>query len=229
MSALTTAAANAILEHYLNNANVANVGDATGLRGSSTPGSLYISWLTAWPSDAADQSASEATYTGYSRTAVSRSGGAWNVANKKASPAAAIQGGTRTDAGAAQEIVAIGIGAASAGAGTLLMRAHIGGAIKSFTAAAADTITCPGHGFTDDSRVMFFAHEDAALPTGLTEGTRYFVINSTTDTFQVSATQGGAAVDITAAGFGSVAQSQHLSISQGNAPQLSTSTVLQFQ
>jgi hypothetical protein len=40
------------------------------------------------------------------------------------------------------------------------------------------------------------------LPTGVTEGTVYFVVNSTTDSFKVSTTSGGAAVDITGVGGG---------------------------
>jgi hypothetical protein len=38
---------------------------------------------------------------------------------------------------------------------------------------------------------------NGTAPTGLTEGTHYFVINAATDTFKVSATSGGAAIDIT--------------------------------
>ena len=34
---------NLLLQHILQNANIANIGDATGLRGSTTTGSLYIS------------------------------------------------------------------------------------------------------------------------------------------------------------------------------------------
>jgi hypothetical protein len=40
------------------------------------------------------------------------------------------------------------------------------------------------------------------LPTGLSEGTIYYVVSSATNTFKVSATLGGSAVDITALGGG---------------------------
>lgn len=64
----------------------------------------------------------------------------------------------------------------------------------------ANTITSPAHGLANTDRVMVFNLFGGALPTGLTEGTIYFVVGSTTDTFQLSLTSGGAAVDITAAG-----------------------------
>lgn len=61
---------------------------------------------------------------------------------------------------------------------------------------AANTIIVEGHALANDDRVVF----TGTPPTGLTEGTHYFVVGVTAgdpDTFQVSATQGGAAIDIT--------------------------------
>ncbi len=69
--------------------------------------------------------------------------------------------------------------------------------------AEADTevFHAENHGFANDSKVTFLG---ASLPTGITEGNVYFVIGQTEDTFQVSLTQGGAAVDITTDGYGLV-------------------------
>lgn len=55
------------------------------------------------------------------------------------------------------------------------------------------------HGYTADQRVAFWPTSNGALVTGLTIGTVYWVISTglTTDSFRVSATQGGAAVDLT--------------------------------
>lgn len=63
-----------------NNTNAANVGDATGLRGSSTAGNLYLSLHTADPS-AGSQTTNEATFGSYARQAVARASGAggWTV------------------------------------------------------------------------------------------------------------------------------------------------------
>ena len=56
-----------------NNTNIANIGDATGLRGSTTVGSLFVALHTADPGEAGNQSTNEAAYTGYARQAVPRS------------------------------------------------------------------------------------------------------------------------------------------------------------
>lgn len=64
----------------------------------------------------------------------------------------------------------------------------------------------PAHGLVANDRVLVWPTIGAALPTGLAEDTEYFVISTgiTTDSFRVSATQGGSAVDITAIGDGDV-------------------------
>lgn len=69
-----------ILNLLFVNSNAANIGDATGLRGSSTVGSLYVSLHTADPGTTGDQTTSEATYTSYARVAVARTSGGWTIA-----------------------------------------------------------------------------------------------------------------------------------------------------
>jgi len=70
---------NEILAHIFNNANIADIGDATGLRGSTAAGSLFLSLHTADPGEAGTQSTSEISYTGYARKAVARSAGGFTV------------------------------------------------------------------------------------------------------------------------------------------------------
>lgn len=106
-----------------NNTNIANVGDATGLRGSTTAGSLYVSLHTADPGEAGAQNTSETTYTSYARVAVARSGAGFTVTNNSVSPAAdvvfpACTGGTAT-------ITHFGLGTASSGAGVLLYKGTV--------------------------------------------------------------------------------------------------------
>lgn len=73
---------------------------------------------------------------------------------------------------------------------------------STFTAVAAnDTITATAHGFENGSIVQF-TNSGGALPAGLSAATSYYIIDKTTDTFKVSATEGGASVDITDAGTG---------------------------
>lgn len=60
------------------------------------------------------------------------------------------------------------------------------------TIASPATVTAAGHGLTNGKRVQFTT--SGALPTGILANTTYFVINAATDTFNLSATQGGAAM-----------------------------------
>lgn len=77
-----------LLQHIFQNAAIANLGDATGVRGSTAPGSLYIALFTAAPSESAG--GTEANYTGYQRQAVARSAGGWTVSGDAVSNAAVI-------------------------------------------------------------------------------------------------------------------------------------------
>lgn len=61
-------------------------------------------------------------------------------------------------------------------------------------------VEAPGHGWSNGQRVVFY---DGAVPAPLVEGTIYWVVNAATDTFQVSSTQGGAAIVLTTQGAGS--------------------------
>ena len=63
----------AMLALFLNNTNVAGIGDATGLRGSSTAGMLYVGLLT--------NANVEISYTGYQRQPINRSAAALPITN----------------------------------------------------------------------------------------------------------------------------------------------------
>src|SRR6478609_10149150 len=103
---------NALLLLLFNNTNVANVGDATGLRGSTTAGSLYISLHTADPGEAGDQTTSEISYTGYARQAIARSGAGFTVTGNAVVPAADTTFPT-SSGGTGGTITHYGIGTAS--------------------------------------------------------------------------------------------------------------------
>ena len=68
-----------------------------------------------------------------------------------------------------------------------------------FALDTGDTVESVAHGLSNDDRVFVYPLADA-LPAGLSESTLYYVVAATTDDFQVSLTQGGAAVAITADG-----------------------------
>lgn len=111
---------NGLLLLVFNNTNFANVGDATGLRGSSTAGSFYISLHTADPGEAGDQTTNEATYTSYARQAIARSGAGFTVTNDTVVPAADTS--FPASGGTTNVITHYGIGTASSGAGVLLYK-----------------------------------------------------------------------------------------------------------
>lgn len=70
------------------------------------------------------------------------------------------------------------------------------------TTLTNDQLLSVGHGLSDGDRVILMNVFAESLPTGLTEGAVYYVVSSATNTFKVSNTAGGAAVDITAVGGG---------------------------
>lgn len=114
---------NELLLHIFNNSAIAGVGDATGLPGSATAGSLYVSLHTADPGESGDQTTSEVTYTGYARVAVPRSSAGWTVTGNSVSPTATISfpqctGGTAT-------VTHFGVGTAASGAGKLLYKGTV--------------------------------------------------------------------------------------------------------
>ena len=102
-----------------NNTDWANIGDATGLQGSPTPGSFHVSLHTGDPGEAGEQTTSEATFGAYARQAVARSGAGWTVTTNTATNAAAITWAECTSG--SETITHVGIGRdAGAGAGMLL-------------------------------------------------------------------------------------------------------------
>lgn len=221
---------NDVLLLELNNTNIANVGDATGVRGSAAAGNLYLSLHTADPGEAGNQSTNECAYAGYARQAVARSAAGFTVAGSSATLTANVDFPI-SDASANEVATHFGLGVANAGATKLMRSGIIGGPYKIFVGndVAGDVIACPAHGFAANDRVVFEAVEGLALPTGIVQGTRYFVIATglTADAFKISATLAGAAIDITGEGAGLVAKSVAINIVGANVtPRLGTGTTI---
>lgn len=107
-----------MLELFFNNSNFATIGDATGLQGSSTAGSFYVSLHTSDPGEAGNQTTNECAYTSYARVAVARTSGDWTVSGAQASNTAAIQFPQAT--GGTETATHVGIGTATSGTGVLL-------------------------------------------------------------------------------------------------------------
>lgn len=112
-----------LLNLVLNNIDLANIGDATGLRGSSTAGSLYIALHSADPGEGGSQTTSELSYGSYARVAVARNGSGWNVSSGVASNASAITFPTVSSGSGSAAYFSVGT--ASSGAGTILYSAAV--------------------------------------------------------------------------------------------------------
>lgn len=63
-----------------------------------------------------------------------------------------------------------------------------------------DTVTITSHGYSEDQLVRFTS--SVSLPGGIVANQAYYIIDVTTDTFRISETVGGTAVDITSGGSG---------------------------
>ncbi len=108
---------NKVLDLYFDNVTHSEIGDATGLVGSTGDGSFYISLHTGDPI-AGDQTTSESAVGTYARIAVSRTAG-FTVAAAIVSNAAAI---TFAQGSSGSETISFfGIGENVSGAGTLFM------------------------------------------------------------------------------------------------------------
>lgn len=84
-------------------------------------------------------------------------------------------------------------------------RAHGQTAVATLTIATsavdttAETITATAHGLVNGAQVNYNNQGGASI-TGLTSGNDYYVVNATANTFQLSATSGGAAINLTGTG-----------------------------
>lgn len=112
-----------LLSLLFENTTFSGVGDATGLPGAATAGSLYFSLHTSDPGEAGDQTTNEIAYTSYARVAVARSSSGWTVSGN----AVAVDADVTFPAGTGGSGTAThwGLGTASSGAGKLLYKGAI--------------------------------------------------------------------------------------------------------
>lgn len=123
----TDAFETALLGLIITNANAANVGDATGLRGSTAAGVFWISLHTASPGEGGNQTTNESAYTNYARQDEARDTTQWTVTGNTADndnvisyPTGGATGSTVTD---------FGLGSATSGAGNLFLFGALSGSL----------------------------------------------------------------------------------------------------
>lgn len=106
---------NDFLKLTFNATAIANVADNAA---TAPITSLYVSLHTADPTDAGNQTSSEAAYTGYARVAVARTTGGWTVTANSVAPVADINFPAGT--GGSGTATFWGVGTAISGTGKLL-------------------------------------------------------------------------------------------------------------
>lgn len=200
---------------------IANIADNAA---TSPLTNIFIAAHTADPGAAGTQSTSEAAYTGYARASVARTTGGFTCSNGTVTLVANASFGACT-AGTAT-LTHWSTGVASSGATKVLHRGVFGSRLGPFTGATSDTITIPGTTLAVDDRIAFYATSGSSLPTGLTEGTVYFVKTASGADITVATTSGGTTVDITVAGDGLAYKVTPIAVSSGVTPQLAAGAII---
>jgi len=115
MASMTDAFETALAALLFNNDAIADIGDATGLVGSTAAGSTQLSLHSVALTDAStSMTTNELSYTGYARPTQARSTAGWTVTGAVAENAALIQFGEMT-AGGPQTAIHVGLGFISTG------------------------------------------------------------------------------------------------------------------
>lgn len=150
-------------------------------------------------------------HTAYSSSGANEvTGGSPAYARKSATWAAASSGSKATSASMVFDVPAsttvrwVGFWDAVSAGNFLGMTPNGGGTPQAFVVPdiSNDTLECVAHGYSNTNTVVVWAVPGDPLPTGLAEGTVYYVISATTDDLQLSATSGGSAINITGIGAG---------------------------
>ena len=97
------------------------------------------------------------------------------------------------------------------------------------TNASPAVVTHTSHGYTASQPVVF--NSTGSLPTGITAGTIYYVIAAglTTNTYQISATVGGSAINTSGAGSGTFTESAGNDTANNGQAQTATGAFISLQ
>lgn len=205
---------NGLMLLLFNNTALAKVGDASGLQPAGTVGSLYVGLHTADPTAGGDQTSSEATFTGYARVAVARSGAGWTVAGAQVSNTAAVVFGLC--AAGSNTLTHFSIGTDNAGAGKLLYSFPLITTYYDCTGKASDdTITAPGHALVVNDPVQVITAVGGTISATLAMGTTYYVKTVAGNDITLSATLGGGLFDLTSDGAFLIGKLGSIAVSPG--------------
>lgn len=182
---------------YLRN----KLGDKTLKDTAFTTAPVYVSLHTGYPGAAG---ANEVVAGGYSYARQQVAAAGWNAfANGVGDNVNAVTWNNLP----AVTVVAVGFWDALAG-GNFLRGAWLSTVKRVFTITdlAGNLFASPAHGLSANDRIAFDVEELGTLPGGVDDTTLYWLIATglTADAFKISASQGGAEMEITAVGAGKI-------------------------
>jgi hypothetical protein len=229
MASFSNSVENSLLLLIFNATNWSLYADNT----ATTPlANLFVSLHTADPGEGGTQNTSETAYTNYARVAVARTSGGWTVSGTD--PTQVVNAGVITFAACGVTGATIthwAIGTLTSGAGVILASGPIGpvaGPYQGFTCTLASpgSLTVPGVTFSVDDRVSVYHTPTAALPTGFTEGTVYFVGTASAGVCTLSTTAANVnPVNTSSTGAGVIIKQSPLVVSSGITPSFAASAL----
>lgn len=180
----------------------------------SPAATLYAALFTTAPSDAGGGS----EFSGVARVAITN-----NTTNFPSAAGGAKSNGVAiafAPASAAGTVEAVGLFDAASGGNLYGWAELLTGSILVATAkAATDVFTSVAHGLANGDAVRATSIPGAtALPSPLAERTTYYVVGAAADTFQLSATPGGSAVNLTTDGAAMVQKTNFKAVAIGDIP-----------
>jgi len=192
--------ANALLDHEFGKTEYA------------MPTHLYVALCTATPVKSSTGSTiSQVNYTGYSR--VDAVPGDWNAAAARLIDN--LNPITFPPCTAGESTAKAFAICSAASGGNLLRYGPLGNYVGRAVVLASDIFYLPNHGLSNSDAVILFGE---SLPGGVSQDTRYYVVNSSEDTFKLEPSIGGGAIDLTSDGVAEIFKYGWLAISQGITP-----------
>jgi len=233
MSNYTGATITSILELIYN----ATAWTSIAQNGVSPATNFYFSLHNADPGTGGNQTTNETAYTNYVREAVARTTAGFTVSGS--APLINVSNTgivTFPQCGATGDTIThFGIGLASSGVGTLLISGPVGvtpAGPYGFTCtnASPGSLTVPGSSLAVNDRVSVYADASGVLPTGITEGTVYYVGTVTGIAVTLSTTASNAnPVNTTSVGAGYlIKQTTPLIVSNGVAPNFGAGALVAY-
>lgn len=180
---------------------------------------LQLSLHTDDPGPGGNQTANEATYTGYARIALLRTSAGFTVSSRQV--VNAILAAFPICTAGTNSIRWCAVGTAASGAGKVIARAPVGSANPGFafsSIAASNVLTLPGHNFAVNDIVVSSLLPHGSLPSALTDGLASFVLTVSGNDITLSGSLGGSVLDI-GAGVGVLSKVVPLAVSVNITPQ----------